>query len=1419
MALSSELVSQFVKATKDEPQTKTESTVYGTICEYNGEKYVQLDGSELLTPISATAEADDGERVTVTIKNHTAIVNGNLTSPAARNESVRELSNKISEFEIIIADKVSVGELEAEVARIAKLKVEELGITGKLEANEASIKNLEADNATINEKLTATEGEFEKLEANVAEFNEATVKDLKATNAKVNNLEASYGEFRDLTTDHFEANDVSIKELEAKDVNIEERLTANEAVIETLDTKYATIEQLDTTNANVENLDADVADINTLMFGSASGTVLQTEFANAVIAQLGNAQIKSAMIDSVSASQIKAGDILTNNVRVLSEDGKLLISDETIQISDDNRVRVQIGKDASNDYSINIWDAEGNLMFSQGGITDKAIKDAIIRNDMVSENANISASKLDINSLFEEINGSEKTIKSTKIYLDDKEQTLDVAFTEMTTDLEETSNTVSSQGTAIGVIQGQINSKVWQQDITEATKDLVTNTEMTTKYSELEQTIDGFKMEVSETTTSLQNQIDGAIQTFTGSAVPTLSNYPADDWTDTATRNQHIGDLFYVETEGSTQGFCYRFQLNNGTYEWVLLKDSEITKAIKEAEEANAAAAAVANNLSTNYSTTTQMNSAINQKANEITSTVAATYTTKTEFNNLEIGGRNLIRNSDDGYLDDFTAYNKTDVTYSDDNGWRRMDLVTQLNSELAQQKWVSISEPGTYTFSILCKTDGTISRATVSFFNQLGEHRSVVGTITNVSDNLYKIQATRTIESDVTRIRVVDIVNFITVNATYVMFRYPKLEKGNKATDWTPAPEDIETRMDSAETKITQNSESITSVANRTTTVENKFANYSTTAQMNSAIEQKANAITSSVSSTYTTKADFNALEVGGTNLIRRSAELQGAASNAWQWSNTEATYRSIEKVDGENYYKCTIERSGLTANAHTQFGYWYRSATGPIVSTGETYTCSVWYYCDSSVTVDERFGLSVQQYNSSAIVVKSEMWVEVADIVYDKWTRISVTSTISSEDVQRLYLVFNLYRNGKVSFTKPKLERGNKATDWTPAPEDNLKNLTGRNLVLGTGESKSVGKIDNQAGNRKYTLSPLITDDPKAFLLSLKDGGALCLSYDIDASEVSKYSTATSITRIGVYYTFTIQNISTGGMASWYGHHSGPNYFTDTNTFNPRNNYNSLASVTETVDAPGSYEGHYACYSVPSNSGSLTNFYANPDNYTVTVDAVNCDFWCKTSGATISNVKLEVGNAPTEWSPAPEDIDADIANAQAKADNATDRIVAAETVIQQLSDNIVTLVTDADGNSYMQQTSTGWTFATSQIQNTVDATSDGLADLVKEMGDVDASVDTLKKAVDDLGILTNYVNIIDYEGEPCIELGQTDNDFKLRITNTRIMFVEGNGVPAYMNNQSLFIEKATIENELEFGNFVWKARSNGNFGLTWKG
>ena len=81
-----------------------------------------------------------------------------------------------------------------------------------------------------------------------------------------------------------------------------------------------------------------------------------------------------------------------------------------------------------------------------------------------------------------------------------------------------------------------------------------------------------------------------------------------------------------------------------------------------------------------------------------------------------------------------------------------------------------------------------------------------------------------------------------------------------------------------------------------------------------------------------------------------------------------------------------------------------------------------------------------------------------------------------------------------------------------------------------------------------------------------------------------------------------------------------------------------------------------------------------------------------------------------------------------------------------------------------------------------------------------------------------TEYISVgTDDDDNPYIELGKKDSDFKLRITNEKLELYDGSSTPAYISNQKLMIRKAEVIDEMQFGNFVWRKRPNGNMGLIW--
>ena len=96
MDLSNNLVSQFVKITNDREKhtQQQQSKLFGTTVIYDDKQYVQIDGSDLLTPADSTVHIKNGERVTVSINNHTAIIDGNVSDISASNEHLERVETE-----------------------------------------------------------------------------------------------------------------------------------------------------------------------------------------------------------------------------------------------------------------------------------------------------------------------------------------------------------------------------------------------------------------------------------------------------------------------------------------------------------------------------------------------------------------------------------------------------------------------------------------------------------------------------------------------------------------------------------------------------------------------------------------------------------------------------------------------------------------------------------------------------------------------------------------------------------------------------------------------------------------------------------------------------------------------------------------------------------------------------------------------------------------------------------------------------------------------------------------------------------------------------------------------------------------------------------------------------------------------------
>lgn len=459
--------------------------------------------------------------------------------------------------------------------------------------------------------------QMERYYADLVLINKAVIENADITKANIENLKAHQAYIDQLKTNKIEAVTAEIVNLTAS------KATINEANIAKLQADYA----------HVGVLNADVADIKTLMFGSATGKSLTTEFANAVVSVIGNAQIKDAMIDSIAASKITALDLNTTKFKVHSENGMSYWQDNTIIIKDTDRIRVQIGKDANSDYNMYVWDKAGNLMFDALGLTEKGVTRKVVRDDVVQDNANINASKLDIETLFNVINNDNThTLKSNKIYLDNEGQTLNVIMQAIKTGADKD---YTQWGGMMKVASDFITNKLWW------TSNVDTES-IQTKFSTVNQKLDSYEITLSD----LYQQTNDNFMVYTVTATPTKDNYPAVDWfipiypsddlfpSDNLTWTysndeyaKHHGAIAYNETAQKTWRWV---KDDKGNWNWKEVSNTQLAYMLNQnaslkinLDSISTELTQTKKNLTDNYSTTTTMINKITQEINDNGSSIS----------------------------------------------------------------------------------------------------------------------------------------------------------------------------------------------------------------------------------------------------------------------------------------------------------------------------------------------------------------------------------------------------------------------------------------------------------------------------------------------------------------------------------------------------------------------------------------------------------------------------------------------------------------------------------------------------------------------------------------------------------------------------------------------------------------------------
>lgn len=178
---------------------------------------------------------------------------------------------------------------------------------------------------------------------------------------------------------------------------------------------------------------------------------------------------------------------------------------------------------------------------------------------------------------------------------------------------------------------------------------------------------------------------------------------------------------------------------------------------------------------------------------------------------------------------------------------------------------------------------------------------------------------------------------------------------------------------------------------------------------------------------------AAVNAVEIGGRNLLYDST---GNIKDGWSGNTV------VNVGGGISGNSLSVSRTGYSGNAR-YFGISKRHFLTDF-KVGTSYTLSAWIKVRSDVELDAS-GYVMARFRSADDKKLYALSLTVGvDTVKDKWLYYEKTWTINDSDIAKLECVaLALDKNGMIEACNIKLEKGTKATDWSPAPEEDTERI----------------------------------------------------------------------------------------------------------------------------------------------------------------------------------------------------------------------------------------------------------------------------------------------------------------------------------------------------------------------------------------
>ena len=890
MSLDKKVIKDFVDAVNKKEETKTPTILTGTVHREGGTVSVKIDGSESLTPVSTVINVEDGDRVTVIIENHKAMITGNLSSPAARTKEVEGLKE-------VVADKVDTAQFKAIKAEVGEISGDVANFkettTEKLTAQDAKIKKIDGDVAnfkeTTTEKLTAQDANIKKLDGDVASFKESTTAKLNANEANIKKLDGDVASFKETTTEKFKANEASIEDLKTG------KLSAKDA-----DLKYANID-----------------------FSNIGKTAMEYFYAQSGLIKdvtIGDVTITGELVGvTISGDLIKGNTIVAEKLVIKGSDGlyyKLNTDGMTVE------------KEQTDYNSLN-----GQVIRAKSITATK-----IDVKDLVAFGATIGGFKIGQDSIY---SGVKESVGNTTrgIYMDNDGQ---FVFGD-----------ASQYVKFYRVSEGKYKLAIAVEDLFIGSKSVAESIEDVKKTADNAASVASSASSAASTANSTANAAKSTAEGASKTASDAKST--ADSASQVASNASSVAGTAKTTADNASKAASEA--------------NSTASTAKTTADQAKSTADTATKNLTALTAQVKEAETTIKKNKEEIELRAKKTEVTEA-IDNIDIGGRNLAKNTATLPIGNGTwntgtwrrsgtgSISNVDINDSPIPSITKGILVTRKDNTsqigFCQDDFAGLRSGETYTVSawVKCTENAKV---------KLETHWSNKDAVSGVGDPV-AVEANKWTRITLTKSPTKDCLQSIAYIYLYIgssnceMYVCGiKLENGNKATDWSPAPEDYYTKTETDASiqvlsdKISQQVSTTDKLGTRLSKVEQDSSSWSVTLETANAAKSAADNASQTASSAKSAadNANKNASSAVSTaqNTVKSTTEqfyksTSPTSLSGGSWSNSQPTWENgkyiwkrtyVVKNNGTTEYQPSANGVCITGSTGAKGDKGDKGATGP--------------------------------------------------------------------------------------------------------------------------------------------------------------------------------------------------------------------------------------------------------------------------------------------------------------------------------------------------------------------------------------------------------------------------------------------------------------------------------------------------------